>query len=407
MANSRVFNITGGHVSISGVTIRHGSGDCGGGIASDLASLTLANTIVSRNSANCGGGISTNGTLTLTNSIVRRNTAITTGGGVVINNGTLKVTNSTISENRSFLGGGIWNNFGELDLNSSSTVMDNTAFHGGGIYNEGTLTLTNTTISGNRATGDGGGIYSWSSGDLILISTTVVYNDAGTVGGGIQNLGKADLGNSLIALNTAPIGPDCSGTITSLRYNLIGDASDCDFLATPYDLVGIPAPPSGTSESSSITMQAASGVIDPMLGPLEHNGGPTFTYSLLPGSPAIDAGGNSVVGSPLFLTTDQRGQPRLQGLQVDIGAYEAAAVCGLPRERIKERWNLIGWACDQPGDLGQIAADLGVTTTVGLLRILEWNAISQSFTLSYRSDRPFNTLTGLTKWSAYWLYYEP
>ena len=29
---------------------------------------------------------------------------------------------------------------------------------------------------------------------------------------------------------------------------------------------------------------------DPLLGPLQDNGGPTFTHALLPGSPAINAG---------------------------------------------------------------------------------------------------------------------
>ncbi len=64
--------------------------------------------------------------------------------------------------------------------------------------------------------------------------------------------------------------------------------------------------------------------IDPLLGPLQDNGGPTFTHALLPGSPAIDA------GNAFGLTTDQRGFPRpydLPGITnasdgSDIGAYE-------------------------------------------------------------------------------------
>jgi hypothetical protein len=58
-----------------------------------------------------------------------------------------------------------------------------------------------------------------------------------------------------------------------------------------------------------------------MLGPLFPNGGPTNTMALLAGSPAIDAGDNSVRGAPLFLIADQRGVPRCH---VDIGAYEFA-----------------------------------------------------------------------------------
>ena len=138
--------------------------------------------------------------------------------------------------------------------------------------------------------------------------------------------------------------------------------------------------------------------IDPKLDPLSDNGGPTLTHALMPGSPAIDTGDDSVLGAPHLLTTDQRGVgfPRKSGAHVDIGAYEVQG-CGLPREMVKEKWNLIAWACDQPGDPAQIGALLG-----GLVRILDWDALSQSFTKSYRSDRPFNTLTALTKWNGYW-----
>lgn len=57
---------------------------------------------------------------------------------------------------------------------------------------------------------------------------------------------------------------------------------------------------------------------NPLLGPLQDNGGPTFTHALLQGSLAIDA-----VHSTHCLSTDQRGQPRPHGAACDIGAYEA------------------------------------------------------------------------------------
>ncbi|MCA9099922.1 MAG: hypothetical protein KDA63_02165, partial [Planctomycetales bacterium] len=61
--------------------------------------------------------------------------------------------------------------------------------------------------------------------------------------------------------------------------------------------------------------------IDPLLGPLADNGGPTLTHALLPGSPAVDAGNPALTPPPAF---DQRGAPyvRFVGAAIDIGAYE-------------------------------------------------------------------------------------
>ena len=81
--------------------------------------------------------------------------------------------------------------------------------------------------------------------------------------------------------------------------------------------------------------------------------------------------------------------------------------CAFPAGMVKPKWNLVGWVCDAPGVPSQIAAHLGVvSTTAGLVRILEWDAASQSFTKSYSSARAFNTLNALTKWNGYWLYYQ-
>jgi hypothetical protein len=120
-------------------------------------------------------------------------------------------------------------------------------------------------------------------------------------GGGISNdEGTLTVANTIVAGNTASnSGPDVSGAVTSLGYNLIGNPSGgSGFVAT--DLQGL----------------------DPLLGPLQSNGGPTQTLALLPGSPAIDAGSNALV--PAGLATDQRGPgfARFCGAAVDIGAFE-------------------------------------------------------------------------------------
>jgi hypothetical protein len=55
---------------------------------------------------------------------------------------------------------------------------------------------------------------------------------------------------------------------------------------------------------------------------LANNGGPTQTYALLPGSPAIDQIPPGINGCGTSVSTDQRGVSRPQGSGCDIGAYE-------------------------------------------------------------------------------------
>jgi hypothetical protein len=108
--------------------------------------------------------------------------------------------------------------------------------------------------------------------------------------------------NTIIARNTAPAGPDIFGTFISRGYNVIGNIAD-NTGATATDFINV----------------------DPLLGPLQDNGGPTATMALLPRSVAIDH------GEPAFdpnafappLTTDQRGALRVDNGRLDIGAYES------------------------------------------------------------------------------------
>jgi hypothetical protein len=102
-----------------------------------------------------------------------------------------------------------------------------------------------------------------------------------------------------VALNPGQ-GPDVYGVFNSLGHNLVGATNDSSGFTAPGDLAGSKASP-----------------IDPKLGPLADNGGPTLTMALLPGSPAIDAG-DTATAPP----TDQRGIPRPFSLAADIGAFE-------------------------------------------------------------------------------------
>ncbi len=254
--------------------------------------------------------------------VVISNLTITGGmgnGGGVLNKGTLMLNNVTISGNTAGdptngggTGAGIWNDpNGDLTLNNS-TISDNTALgnssynpsRGGGIANYGTLTLNNSTVSGNSALeGSGGGISNTlPASTLTLNNSTISDNSAiGALGNGsgIDNLGKLHIRNTIIAGN---LDDDVYGIFTSEGHNLIGNATGgSGFRPDLGDLLNL----------------------DPLLGPLGDNGGPTPIHALLQGSPAIDADDNATCASE-----DQRGVFRPQdGNQdgtttCDIGAYE-------------------------------------------------------------------------------------
>ena len=260
--------VAGGTVEIISSTVSGNTADSGGGIYVLGGSLSLMDSTVSDNTATggAGGGVRNAGgaVVTLTNTTVSGNTASggaeSNGGGIHNADGTLTITASTISANTALWGGGIYSN-GASDRVEKSTIANNFAGSGGGGVFAGELTMTNTTVSGNSTSGMGGGIY----GAVVLTNSTVAENTATDEGGGLYRPGGlVELVNTIVANNTAPTGPDCSGAPTSLGQNLIRDPSSCGFTAVTGDLLGV----------------------DPLLGPLQNNGGTTDTscwQSSLPG----------------------------------------------------------------------------------------------------------------------------
>ncbi|HWC58614.1 MAG TPA: choice-of-anchor Q domain-containing protein [Verrucomicrobiae bacterium] len=87
----------------------------------------------------------------------------------------------------------------------------------------------------------------------------------------------------------------------------------------PPPITRIFTAPSAHKGKNGDIVGTTNSVIDPLIGPLADNGGPTLTVALQPGSPAIDAGDDTVLG---MVSLDQRGKPRQFGAHVDIGAYE-------------------------------------------------------------------------------------
>jgi len=251
-----------------------------------------------------GGGVyNSGGTLTITNSVVSNNLAGVTdpfpfgNGGGIFNDGTLMITDSTISGNEAYLSGGGIENGGTLTIDGS-TVTRNRASgvhdgqpwgHGGGI--SGTVTFTNSTLSGNYASLNGGGI----DGGGAITNSTLSDNN----GGGISVSASLEIGNTI--LNAGARGANISNNgamVTSHGYNVSSDDGG-GFLNGPGDQINT----------------------DPLLGPLQNNGGPTSTHALLPGSPAIDTGDPKFTPPPLY---DQRDSPfvRVFNNRIDVGSFE-------------------------------------------------------------------------------------
>ena len=341
----RIFHVLPGHsVEIDGLTISGGhiTGGNGGGILNDNSTLTIAhctvqaNAIASFSGNNFGGGIHNSGTMTLNQVIVNNNNApppaIPSGGGIS-NTGTMIIIAGTVQGNMGFFSGGGIYNTGMLTI-TGSTILNNQLGNpghfggsGGGIVNYGTMTIQDSTISGNTALGgdlqggDGGGI----SGDNNTITNSTITGNSAHHGGGIAGGGNIahttfstnsatiaggalyltsslELGNTILKAGTSGVNIfNNGGTVTSHGYNVCSD-NGSGFLNGPGDQINT----------------------DPMLGPLQNNGGPTFTHALLPGSPAIDAGDPNFTPPPYY---DQRGPVfwRVRNGRIDSGSFEVQA----------------------------------------------------------------------------------
>ena len=353
----------------------------GGGISADRGGVTLNNSTVSENSTSgagaYGGGIYTNVDLTLTSSTISGNNTIgddaggggiftryadvvlasstisgnstsgdgAHGGGILLIFGDVTLTDSAVSGNSTSgedaAGGGIFALAGDVTL-TSSTVNGNSTYgelaHGGGIFtgwitidlvgnsirsDAGTVTLVNATISSNSVNGsdsNGGGLF--AAGSVInILNSTVVENSATGTGGGI----------GLIPSFVEVILPDdtvVDRTVT-LRNSIIASNTDGgtapDFIAPNDPIANLDAQYSLIGDSQGNNTPTGNGNllnVDPLLGPLTDNGGPTLTHALMASSPAINAGNNALVPSGVLY--DQRGLPFLRddGLGVDMGAVE-------------------------------------------------------------------------------------
>jgi hypothetical protein len=349
----------------------------GGGALFANYLITVSDSVITDNTATIsvsgqmrGGGISAYGPLVMSNSVVARNFAgcdtsslpckFALGGGIDVL-GTASISSSTISYNIAesavgLQGGGInaRDDLYLIDTQVTGNVTRGTPYvrRGGGIALNGYATshLSRTTISGNSSA-IGGGIYAGGNQELRISDSTISGNSASDAGGGLFLNGvylsvpysayPLELNNSTVTANSST-GSRGGGGIVDLHVPLFGIsdfessivAGNSNAVASAtYDADLATSTPGITGARNLIV--AASGVelppdtlsADPLLGPLQDNGGPTPTHALLEGSPAID-GGNNVDG----LAFDQRGDgfPRVSGAAADIGAFELQQAASAP-----------------------------------------------------------------------------
>ena len=141
---------------------------------------------------------------------------------------------------------------------------------------------------------------------LNVANSTISGNSAATCGGGVCG-GGVEIGNTILNANASG---NIQAVVTSHGYNISSDDGG-GHLNGPGDQINT----------------------DPLLGPLQDNGGPTLTHALLPGSPAIDAGDPNFHPPPF---DDQRGCPRVSNGRIDIGSFERQPLgrsCLTPRPR--------------------------------------------------------------------------
>ena len=228
---SRVFDISGAIVDISGLTISNGYSvnDSGGGVFNG-GTVTISNCTISGNLASAnGGGIENVGTATITGSTISGNSG-QFGGGLQNLTGSLTITGSTISGNSAAGDGGGINNLATLTITNTTISANLCGSAGGGIINGGSLTLDDSTVSENTSVDGGGCIENAGDGTATITNSTISGNSTTREGGGIDNAGTVTLSNSTISENSAGIGGGGifvdGGWATIIGSSISGNSAD-------------------------------------------------------------------------------------------------------------------------------------------------------------------------------------
>jgi hypothetical protein len=377
-----------GQVTIesSGFVSNVAAADGGGLDLSELDGVSVTGTSISDNHAGGGGGAlyadDIAGAISLNGVKLATNDAGSGGGGAAWFDvdDAVTLSNSTVSGNHGSHGGGLYfdGDHGAPTTIEFTTISGNVADDGdgGGFYAEeftGALVVRNSTISGNATSDDGGGfqlVNFYEGASASILNSTITGNTAAENGGAgaAYYVAALDIVQSTITGNTADfvgglylygeVNPDAAAKAAQggdhggndgvesdrqVHGNAVGDGNNNIVGTILAGNTGIDLGPVGavTSDHSilglidpAVVVTDAGGTqlgVDPLLGALAANGGPTQTMALLPGSPAKDAGPDP---EPTFPGSefDQRGDgfARVVDGRADVGAFEVQATQPAP-----------------------------------------------------------------------------
>jgi len=234
-----------------------------------------------------------------------------------------------------------------LDI-ANNTFSGNTATQGGGlnvdVTNTGyTTTVRNNTFTQNTADQQGGAINfgTWSRTAAALPIGTAAALPIGKAAA--VPMGKIDLVSNLFVSNTASVNPGAAVTITHSGDSSVNATQSFNFFSglAPVSLAPGGAAPTFNAADSIINNASAN------LGPLQNNGGRTFTHAVPPTSPAV-VGGKSLT-APTTLAFDQRGASFARtsttgmGTTVTFGAFQTPPQPLIPQETATPVPTLSAW----------------------------------------------------------------
>lgn len=324
-------------------------------IAAPAAQVTITGVTMRDGKSSVGGALFSKVPLTLTEDEFLGNTATGSAGAV-------EIAAAFTMERDLFAGNSAGGDGGAVEFAPSAAVVG---------------TIANSTFTQNSAGGRSGGVNESNSSTetLHLVNDTFFGNSAGSAGGAFRAWSGThiDYRNTLFAHNTAPAGPNCEwgggAVVNSLGYNA-QDVNDPECLMNqPTDM----------------------NTVDPQLGPLQDNGGPTDTLLPALASPLIGAGDPANCSG-----SDQRGVPRPQNGSCDIGAVERTT----PTAGDLQVSNITATSADVSGVAGAIylggsgSFDYGTTPAYG-------SSVSLSLAKGSLSQAVAATIGGLAPGTTY------